>query len=73
MLHQLLRGHDIAFSYAIENWGLAVGVEMVYVGSLFDQNFDGGLVALADSVVDRQLLEAVFLRCFDAFFDEKLD
>lgn len=46
---------------------------MVYVGSLFDQNFDGGLVALADSVVDRQLLEAVFLRCFDAFFDEKLD
>jgi hypothetical protein len=46
---------------------------MVYVRSFFNQDIDGRAVALSDSVVDRQLLQTVLLRRFDAFLDKKLD
>lgn len=73
MLHQLLRCHDITLSDAVKNRRLPVRVEMVNVRSFFNQDINGRAVALSDSVVDRKLLQAVLLRCFDAFLDKKLD
>ena len=52
MLHELLCCDDIALSDAVEDRRLPISVEMVYVRSLFNQDFNSSIMTLSYCIVD---------------------
>jgi hypothetical protein len=73
VVHHLLSGCNIALSDTVEDWGLSVSVEMVWVRAFLHQHVNHTAVAFAHRVVDWQLLKTVFACSLNTFFDEKLD
>lgn len=58
-VYELLRGLDVALPDAVEDGRLSVGVQMVYVRSVFQKELNYLVVAFAHCVVERNLVQLV--------------
>jgi hypothetical protein len=71
--NQLLGCLDVAFADAVEDGGLSVGVQVVYVGAVLDQQIDYFVVAFPHSIIKRQLVQLVLRLWVDTLIDEEGD
>ena len=54
-VHELSGNSDVALSYAVENWGLAVGISVVHVAAILNKELNQLWEAFFDSVVEGSL------------------
>jgi hypothetical protein len=71
--NQLLGCLDVAFADAVEDGGLSVGVQVVYVGAVLDQQIDYSVVAFPHSIIKWQLVQLVLRLWVDTLIDEEGD